>query len=156
MNIPARASIAIVVLSALSLAVVGISDADRGAPGHGAPCPADALAAAQALVDASCVCEAGASHGRYVRCVAHASKRLLRDGSMERRCRSALVRGAARSTCGRPAGFVTCCRAHAKRTAACTLKRRAELCTARGGTLGATASCMDACIAGSPSGAFLD
>jgi hypothetical protein len=143
-----RVLIGVVVLSAAVLAVAGSVRAGRHAS-----CSPEAFASAQALVAMTCDCAAG-PHGRYVRCVAHAAKRLMHDGSLDRSCRRALVRGAANSTCGRPESFVTCRRTRGKRTA-CSIKRSAGQCGARGGTAGATPSCADACL-GSPSGAFLD
>jgi hypothetical protein len=75
----------------------------------GGECAADL----QAAIDACCPCDDAqfSSHGRYVRCVAHATNALRRAGCLDRGAHKALRRCAARSTCNKPEGFVTCCRA---------------------------------------------
>ena len=111
-----------------------------------------------------CSCADAANHGKYVSCVARAA-----DVSDE--CHGAVVRCAARSTCGKE-GAVVCIRPNMK----CSIKRSADRCTNHGGTVvvGAT-SCCAPCGAvpttttmttpvttttsttspGSPSGAFM-
>ena len=77
-------------------------------------------------------------------------------------CKGAVVKCAARSTCGKPE-FVTCCRT-SKGVTKCSTKSSGDHCTApKGGTSCVAvgiASCCDACSAtgcnASPSGAFLD
>ena len=68
-----------------------------GPGGHAgdADCEA-ARCEAQAEIDARCSCMDASNHGRYVRCVAHATKKLVPPP-----CRGAVVRCAARSGCGR-------------------------------------------------------
>ena len=106
------------------------------------------------------------NHGQYVRCVAHAANALRRAGCLEDRdLRRSLKRCAARSTCNKPEGFVTCCieipvecedglcagtdigcltsDECAPRTR-CTLKRGEDHCLDRGGVPG-TGSCCSAC-----------
>jgi hypothetical protein len=78
------------------------------------------------------------------------------------RCRGAVVKCAAKSTCGKP-NFVTCCRTNAKGVTKCSTKSSANSCEPqKGGSacVGTFSSCCDACTAtgcaSSPSGAFLD
>ena len=78
-----------------------------GTPAHDAvkrtlaPCDVGSCDVATALED-SCPCEDATSHARYVRCVAHAAKRLAADGTIAHHCRRRLVRFAADSVCGIP------------------------------------------------------
>ena len=108
-----------------------------------------------------CSCADAANHGKYVSCVAHAA-------GVSDECHGAVVRCAARSTCGKE-GAVVCLRPNGK----CSIKRSEARCTNHGGMVvaGAT-SCCAACGAvptttttpvtsttsttspGSPSGAF--
>jgi len=101
--------------------------------------------AVRAAVDAVCDCEAP-RHGWYVRCAVRTVKELVADGSLDRRCKGAMTRLFARSTCGKP-DAVACCL-----PGGCAVKKT-SVCEQRGGTPGATAFCTDAC--GSPSGAFI-
>ena len=76
-------------------------------------------------------------------------------------CKGAITRCAARSTCGKP-GFVTCCRTNSKGVTKCSTKSSGDSCKPpKGGSACASvhSSCCDACTASgcaSPSGAFLD
>ena len=116
------------------------------------------IALAQAAA-ATCVCATFDNHGQYVSCVAHAVK----EAPLENRsCGAAVKKCAARSTCGKPDEFVTCCRTKANGTTKCSTKSSAERCKPpKGGSacVGVFASCCDACTesgcASSPSGAFL-
>jgi len=134
-------------------------------PGGDDTCPADAGAA----VAACCPCGDAQfrNHGRYVRCVAHATNALRDAGCLDTEARLSLRRCAARSTCNKPEGFVTCCIAQpvaceegvcahsdppiacvtsdeCPPTTRCTLKRGEEHCFERGGVPG-TGSCCAAC-----------
>lgn len=121
------------------------------------PTGADAadVAAAQAAIAANCDC-AGSPHGAFVSCAAEQAKANLKNRS----CQGAVVRCAARSTCGKP-GFVACCRTSARGKTKCSTKSGADKCKApKGGSacVSTHASCCDACTAtgcASPSGAFL-
>src|SRR5262249_57130076 len=67
-----------------------------------------ARCAAQAAIIAQCPsCDDASNHGRFVSCVAHVVKTLVDDGTVPGNCKGAVVRCAARSTCGKP-GFVRC------------------------------------------------
>jgi hypothetical protein len=131
-------------------------------PGGGPPaCDPDAVAAATAAIADACPCEGQTdeagnvvpwkNHGQYVRCVAHATRDAVKasDGTLTRRCLKESVRCAARSTCGRPEGFVTC-----TIDLSCSFRPSAEACTAAGGVAGSGSCCAPA--PGSPSGAFVD
>ncbi len=115
------------------------------------------VAAARAAVAAKCDCS-GPNHGQYVRCAADQARLTL----VNQQCRGAVVKCAAKSTCGK-AGFVTCCRTNAGGVTKCSIKASATKCTSpKGGSacVGNFPSCCDACSTGgcpgSPSGAFFD
>jgi hypothetical protein len=83
--------------------------------------------------------------------------------TLPKNCKGAVVRCAAKSTCGKPDGFVTCCRITAAGKTKCSLKSDASLCKPpKNGSscVGTDSSCCDACptgvCGGSPSGAFLE
>jgi hypothetical protein len=121
-----------------------------------------------AAVAACCPCDGFPNHGQYVRCVAHAATALRRADCLDRDARRSIRRCAARSTCGKPEGFVTCCVdrpvaceedgfcARSKDTVPClsdldcppitkcSTKRDAQRCIDRGGLPG-TGSCCTAC-----------
>jgi len=110
-----------------------------------------ALPAVQAAVAAApCDCATATNHGQYVRCAGQVVKAMVVGESLDRRCKGAMVRVFAKSTCGKP-DSVTCC----TETRPCRVKKAAA-CERVGGTPGATPFCSDACDAGSPSGAFVD
>ena len=117
------------------------------------------IATARAALAANCTCDptGAVNHGQYVKCASEQAKMTLVNQS----CHGAVVKCAARSTCGKP-GFVTCCRTTSKGTTKCSTKSGADKCKPpKGGTAcaGIFASCCDACTAtgcASPSGAFLD
>jgi hypothetical protein len=67
-----------------------------------------ARCAVQAAVDAACPCDAATNHGKHVSCVAHVVKDLSRQGLVPTNCKGKVKRCAARSTCGKKPGFVTC------------------------------------------------
>jgi hypothetical protein len=105
------------------------------------------LATVQAAVALTCDCATAQNHGQFVRCAGKVVKGLVADSSLDRRCKGAMVRVFAKSSCGK-ADAVTCCTVKG-----CKVKRAAA-CEKLGGTPGATPFCADACVA-SPSGAFL-
>jgi len=97
--------------------------------------------------DMQCPCATAANHGQYVHCVAGVAKAAVASGSLPEECRSAVVRCAANSTCGKP-GFVTCC---VTRNSVTRCHRTRRLCdAAKGGHIGACPSCCDACTGGCP------
>ena len=130
-------------------------------------------------LETCCPCDGFRNHGRYVRCRAHAINALRKADCLDRDARRTLKRCAARSTCGKPEGFVTCCLsrpgicgsagfceplADADPNAPaipctineqcpgvpkCKLLRGAEKCIAKGGSPG-LGSCCGACTASAP------
>ena len=134
-------------------------------PGGDGVCPSDGGAA----VAACCPCgdPRFRNHGRYVSCVAHATNALRNADCLDAEARRSLKRCAARSTCNKPEGFVTCCVKQAVAcedgacvgsdpplpcatsdecppTTRCSIKRGEDLCLIRGGVPG-TGSCCAAC-----------
>lgn len=134
-------------------------------PGGEGVCPGDSGAA----VAACCPCgdPQFRNHGQYVRCVAHATNALRDAGCLDFEARRSLRRCAARSTCNKPEGFVTCCveqlvacedgvcvgsepplacttSEECPPTTRCTIKREEDRCLERGGQPG-TGSCCAAC-----------
>lgn len=129
-----------------------------------------ARCAVQADLD-QCSCSAASNHGRYVSCVAHVVKALSRgdDPPVPTRCKGKIVRCAARSICGKE-GFVTCqipvfgtcdtttglcvedgvtpCTSETDCVIGtkCKIKHSAELCLARGGTVGTSPTCCSDCV----------
>src|SRR5215467_2245737 len=138
-----------------------------------------ARCAAQAAIIAQCPsCDDASNHGRFVSCVAHVVKTLVDDGTVPGNCKGAVVRCAARSTCGKP-GFVRClfptdtcvvdpatglgtcganpalaCVTDLDCGAKCKTKSSSDRCTTRGGIVGGSGTCCASCA--SPSGAFLN
>ena len=132
----------------------------------------------RAQIASTCICSSSTNHGRYVSCVAHAVRDAVANG-LPTNCRGTVTRCAARSTCGKKTGFVTCCFASAGKCengmcegsdtqctmdtecparTRCSVKSSGDHCTAQGGSPG-TGSCCDAVCSvtpPSPSGAFLD
>src|SRR5437879_9505712 len=101
-----------------------------------------AVCAARAKAEAQCNCATAATHGQYVKCVRDVAKGEMLALRLPRSCKGAVVRCAARSTCGRPT-FVTCCRPTSTGVR-CSVKRDASMCKAPA-TVGTKPSCCDAC-----------
>ena len=114
---------------------------------------AAALSAVHTAVAGNCDCATAATHGQYVRCAGGVVKGLVADGTLGKTCKGAMMRVFAKSSCGK-ADAVTCCIPRGSQTKC--LVKKAAACEQRGGTPGATPFCADACVPGSPSGAFLD
>jgi hypothetical protein len=106
-----------------------------GGDAGGADCEA-ARCEAQAEIDARCSCTNASNHGRYVRCVAHATKKLVPG-----HCRGAVVRCAARSGCGR------------SRSAPCEIE--GTCCASCVTTTTTSTTTTSTTLYGSPSRAFL-
>lgn len=109
-----------------------------------------AVAATRAQAELVCPCATATTHGAYVRCVADVARVAADHGDLPNGCRGAVVRCAAKSTCGRP-GFFTCCRTKASGQTSCSRKSDASRCRAPSGghaCVGSAASCCDACTAG--------
>jgi hypothetical protein len=147
----------------LLVTVVGAAAAHAGVDCEPSRC------AVQAAIDTQCPCAAASNHGRHVSCVAHVVKRLSDDGTIPTQCKGKITHCAARSICGK-VGFVTCqipvtgtcdtvagtcvenpalvcltdvdCVIGSK----CHTKRSADLCLAKGGTVGAGTSCCADCV----------
>src|SRR5262245_4332952 len=125
----------------------------------------------RAQIATTCICNSATNHGRYVSCVAHAVRDAVANG-LPTNCKGAVTRCAARSTCGKKSGFVTCCSASSgtcengvcqdgvtacsgdpncpPRTR-CSVKSSSDRCTAQGGSPG-TGSCCDAVCTVPPPG----
>ncbi len=158
---------ALVAFALLVVPQVGLADKPIPCPDElfpGGVCAPDVGAA----VSACCPCDGSwKNHGRYVSCAAHAVNALRKAGCLDKEARRSMKRCAARSTCGKPEGFVTCCRekpgecdeqvcaktdppvacttdADCPPISKCSTKSSAELCEASGGTSG-TGSCCGAC-----------
>src|SRR5215470_4999395 len=63
------------------------------------------IANARTVIAASCNCGTFLTHGAYVSCAAQKANTVLVNKS----CAGRVKRCASHSTCGRPAGAVTCC-----------------------------------------------
>jgi len=108
-----------------------------------------AVVNARTAADRACAqmgmgCGTAKTHGQYVSCVAHQAKA---NTTLPKECRGAVIKCAARSTCGKT-GFVTCCRTNAHSVQKCGIKRSAAACKApkRGrACVGDQPSCCDAC-----------
>jgi len=114
------------------------------------PLDAAEMTAARAAGDLACPCVEYADHAAYVGCVATEAAQRTAAHVLHPQCKRALVKCAARSTCGK-FGLVTCCRTTAAGVTKCRVTRDAAHCTRpRHGSacVGRTASCCDACGAG--------
>ena len=112
---------------------------------------AQAVADTRAAAASECDCAAAASHASYVACVVRVANTAARRGTLRPQCRTAVVRCAARSTCGRP-GDVTCCRTRADGGKRCSVRSGGQPCSAPPGgsaCAGTASSCCDACAAAS-------
>jgi hypothetical protein len=146
----------------LTIAVLGLS---RGAQ---ARCTDPRVETVRAQITSSCQCNG--NHGQYVSCVAHAVRDAVSNGDLDVNCKGAVTKCAARSTCGKKSGFVTCtiCEAGtcengfcddgttacvddstcAQVVKRCSTKSSAEKCEARGGIVGTGSCCDAACVPG--------
>ena len=117
----------------------------------------------RAQINSQCPCTG--NHGQYVSCVARAANAAVRNDQLDVNCKGAVTHCAARSTCGKKSGFVTCALCSPGTctngfcddgvTACtdsstcppvlnhCSTKSTADLCTAKGGIVG-SGSCCDA------------
>ena len=136
-----------------------------------------AAEAVRAQIAETCRCDAATRHGQYVSCVAREVRTAVANG-LPPNCKGTVTRCAARSTCGKKAGFVTCCFASAGTCSEglcqdgatscesaeacpvvtrCRTKSSPEKCTALGGSPGSGSCCDAVCTPpASPSGAFLE
>jgi hypothetical protein len=136
-------------VAAIGLAVAMVSGARSAVR---AECTdAAASAAVRAEIEAACPCAAATDHRSYVRCAKTVVGAAVAQQMLPSGCASAVRRCVNRSTCGRPAGWVTCCRTTVTGRTVCAVKSSAAKCRApRGGASCSTgfASCCDACTAG--------
>ena len=93
------------VLSVIALVPAAVSLATAAHAGCSDPALADTVRHQIATV---CNCDAFPNHGQYVRCVADQVNTAVSNG-LPTNCKGAVKRCAARSTCGKKTGFVTCC-----------------------------------------------
>ena len=116
---------------------------------------------------AQCSCDG--NHGQYVSCVTRAVREAVSTGELDVNCKGKVVRCAARSTCGKKEGFVTCticvpgtctdnlcddgvtvcsdsstCPQVVDR---CSTKSSVDLCLAKGGIPGTGSCCHASCVA---------
>jgi hypothetical protein len=106
-----------------------------------------ALAITRRNVASNCDCASAASHGAYVSCARSVVKSSVGPGGLPRVCQGMVVRGAAKSTCGKP-GAVACCRTSATGSTSCSIRPDAASCRASlGGAacVSSHSSCADAC-----------
>lgn len=150
--------------------VVFLTAVALGAPAvHAAADCEAARCAVQAALDTDCPCSEATNHGRHVSCVAKVVKRLSLAGVVPTECKGKITRCAARSVCGKE-GFVTCqipvtgtcdvgtgtcventallCSSDADCVIGtkCKTKRSADLCLAKGGTVGTSPTCCADCV----------
>jgi hypothetical protein len=133
-----------------------------------ARCTDPRVPAVRADIQAHCPCNG--NHGQYVSCVARHVRDAVRDGDVDVNCKGAVTKCAARSTCGKKDGFVTCtlcdpgtcdggfCDDGATACAAdsdcpavvnrCSTKSSAERCEAKGGVVGSGSCCEATCVTG--------
>jgi hypothetical protein len=116
----------------------------------GKPDCSGAVPAVQAAVTATCDCATATNHGQFVRCAGQVVKGLVATGAVGKTCKGAMVRVLAKSSCGKT-DAVACCFVDKP----CRVKKTA-ICARLGGLVGSTPFCADACVPGSPSGAFID
>lgn len=107
------------------------------------PGDAAALAATRADIEASCPCDAAASHRDYVRCSFDVIRAHIGNNTLRAECVKTARRCASQSTCGRD-GAVTCCRVADSGRVRCAVKRDPSRCNAPR-CVGTHASCCDAC-----------
>ena len=110
-------------------------------------------------------CQCNGNHGQYVSCVAHHVRDAVANNQLDVNCKGKVTRCAARSTCGKKTGFMTCaiCQPGTCSNGVCdgssttctdsstcppvvthcSTKSSSDLCTAKGGNPG-TGSCCDA------------
>src|SRR5262245_25949914 len=157
---PMRPRIRGFLVTAMALSLLALTAHRSAAKCDVTGADAAAVAEARRQVKLGCPCDSFTNHGQYVSCAAGAAKTALQDTNPS--CKGAVVKCAAKSTCGK-SGFVTCCRTSAKGVTKCSTKSDGDHCKVPKGGSACVAlgipSCCDACSAtgcnASPSGAFL-
>ncbi len=130
--------LATVILTALLL----VLPAARAANAEPVDCEA-ARCTVQASIDEECPCAEAKNHGRYTACVTRIVNRLVREGSVPKKCRTKIEGCAIRSTCGKRDGSVSCQLPGNPITSRCRPLASESLCTSRGGTV--VESCCETC-----------
>jgi hypothetical protein len=125
-------------VSSLLLVPAGLAHARCGDD----PGDAAAVDAARGQVATDCDCTGAPNHGTYVACAAGVARERIHAHTLPPRCRSAVQRCAARSTCGKP-GTVACC-LPAPSDRKCKITDSGA-CTANGGCASTAPSCCEAC-----------
>lgn len=112
----------------------------------------DAVATARANVISQCDCASATSHSAHVRCARDVVQAAMNNGDLPRQCASTVMRCARKSTCGRKAGYVPCCRTNKFGVTKCSIKSSAARCRApQGGSACASSfatSCCESCNQG--------
>ena len=120
----------------------------------GVPGDADELAAAWLGLEANCGCAPGPAEAwkpgfkTFVSCTRSYALQAVLNESIRSKCRSRLIAGAKKSTCARPAEWMTCCFTNTKNKTSCKLKKAAEQCATtftKFAEAGSTETCLDAC-----------
>jgi hypothetical protein len=108
-----------------------------------------AVSAVRAQVNSQCSCH-GLARSDYVRCARDVVNAAVDAGTLQRSCRGHILRCARKSTCGYPAGYVTCCQTSTSGVTKCSVKRSAAECNGSAGStcVGAYSSCCDSCLGG--------
>jgi len=126
---------------------------------------ADDLAAVKITrghVDAQCDCANAITDGLYKRCALTVVNNDVANLVLPRECRKFVIKCAAKSTCGRPAGYHPCCKTNRLGKTRCKIVTPERCRSGPGGSHCVSfdkVSCCDACTGPglcSPSGAFLD
>ena len=140
-------------LSGIFFGVIGIGwMAIWAAPVHAGTCT-DAMAKAtlRGAVEQECPCASATDRSAYLRCAKTVIAMAQSSQQVSGACAGAVKQCITRSTCGRPVGWVTCCRTTAAGRTKCSVKPSAAKCTAPSGGSSACstgfASCCDACTA---------
>jgi len=153
----------------LALALAVIAPLVLSASGARAGCNDPDLETVRDRILATCECTG--NHGQHVSCVAHEVREAVASGELDVNCKGKVVKCAARSTCGKKDGFVTCtkCVPGTCDTVAglcddgltpctdstqcpqivdrCSPKSSAELCELQGGIAGTGSCCHATCTA---------
>src|SRR5579862_2475950 len=130
------------------LVVLGVLTA-RAAFARCGALPGDSMAVAdiRARAEMQCDCSTAFSHSVYVRCVRAVATTAVERGELTPSCRSAVVKCANKSTCGRP-GAVVCRRTTSRGASRCSIKKSATRChgstAASACVVTGVASCCDA------------
>lgn len=112
----------------------------------------EAVDAVRADVKAACDCASATTHAAHVRCAQGVVMGAVSEGRLPRQCSGLTMRCARKSTCGRPAGFVPCCRTNRFGVTNCTIRKDVNRCKApRGGSACASSfatNCCESCLQG--------